>query len=100
MRLRLLWPTASEFGPAWLIRVNKLGQQADLDLLVRMESRERPVDYFIASPADVLVRFPRALTASVPPNMVRFWCPEKAMLLERLGAIARLHSQPQDTHPG
>jgi hypothetical protein len=88
MRLRLLWPTAGEAGQAWHIRVERISRDVDFDLLVRMEDRFRPKDFFVVPPADVVVRFPQWLTEQIPTELTRFWCWAPQQLLERIRTIS------------
>jgi hypothetical protein len=88
MRLRLLWPTAGEVGQAWRIRVERISRDVDFDLLVRMEDRFQPKDFFVVSPADVVVRFPQWLTEQIPIELTRFWCRSPQQLLERVRTIS------------
>jgi hypothetical protein len=82
IRVRLLWPMTAEFGQAWRIRVERISRDVDFDLLVRMEDRFRPRDFFVAPPADVVVRFPQWMTEQVQTDLARFWCRSPAQLLE------------------
>ena len=88
MRLRLLWPMLGEVGQAWRIRVERVSREVDFDLVVRMEDRFRPKDFFVASPADVVGRFPQCLTEQIPTEIVRFWCRSPQQLLERIRTIS------------
>ena len=88
MRLRLLWPTFGEVGQAWRIRVERISRAVDFDLLVRMEDRFRPKDFFVVPPADVVIRFPQWLSEQIPTELTRFWCRSPQQLLERIGTIS------------
>jgi DNA invertase Pin-like site-specific DNA recombinase len=88
MRLRLLWPTVGEAGQAWRIRVERISRDVDFDLLVRMEDRFQPKDFFVVPPADVVVRFPQWLTEQIPIELTRFWCRSPQQLLERIRTIS------------
>lgn len=87
VRLRLLWPTFGEVGQAWRIRVERISRDVDFDLLVRMEDRSRPKDFFVVPPADVVVRFPQWLTQEIPTELARFWCRSPQQLLERIRTL-------------
>ena len=87
IRLRLLWPTIGEVGQAWRIRVERISRDVDFDLLVRMEERFRPKDFFVVPPADVVIRFPQWLTQQIPTELSRFWCRSPQQLLERMRTI-------------
>lgn len=52
VRLRSLWPTLGEAGRVWLIQVARLSTENDFELLVRMDDGLRPLDFFLAPPAD------------------------------------------------
>jgi DNA invertase Pin-like site-specific DNA recombinase len=87
VRLRLLWPTFGEVGQAWRIRVERISREVDVDLLVRMEDRFRPKDFFVVPPTDVVVRFPQWLTQQIPAELNRFWCRSPQQLLDRIRTI-------------
>lgn len=81
MRPRLLWPIFGEVGQAWRIRVEGISPDVDFDLLVRMEDRFLPKDFFVVPPADVVVRFPQWLTQQIPTKLARFWCQSRSNFL-------------------
>ena len=66
VRPRFLWPTSGEVGRAWHVRIDKLTQKADFDLLVPMEGRSGPMNFFVAASSDVLIQFSRWLTEQFP----------------------------------
>src|SRR5207244_3117022 len=65
IRPRLLWPVSNEDGLSWHVRIDRKTDGADFDLLVRMEDRFRPKDYFVATSVDVAFRFPHWLNDRV-----------------------------------
>jgi hypothetical protein len=87
VRLRFLWLTLAEVGRVWRMRVDRLCTENDFDLLVRMEDRLPPLDFFLAPPADVVIRFPQCLTEQIPADLARFWCASPQQLLERIRAM-------------
>jgi hypothetical protein len=87
IRLRLLWPTFGELGQVWRIRVERISRNVDFDLLVRMEERFRPKDFFVVPPPDVVVRFPQWLTQQIPTELARFWCRSPRQVLDRIRTI-------------
>jgi hypothetical protein len=56
----------------------------DLVLLVRMSELSLAKDYFVVSPADVVMRLPHLLVDPVPAEISRFWCQSPAQLLQQL----------------
>jgi hypothetical protein len=84
VRLRLLWPTLGEVGQVWSLRLERISRYVDFDLIVRMEELSRPKDFFIAPPADVVVRFPRCLIDPISIELARYWCQSPQQLLERI----------------
>jgi DNA invertase Pin-like site-specific DNA recombinase len=83
--LRLLWPTPDGLGDSrWHIRHFRHSMDVDLELLVRMEEMFRPLDYFVADPANVSSRFPQWLSQQAPIELTQFWCPSPDALIARL----------------
>ena len=76
-----------EVGLAWRIRVEQISRNIDFDLLVRMDDTSRPKDFFVVSPADVVVRFPHWLVEQVPLELTRFRCQGSQELVERIRVL-------------
>lgn len=87
LRLRLLWPTSAEVGLVWFLRIDRASRNADFDILVRMEDWYRAKDFFLATPADVVARFPQWMTETVQAGLESFWCRTPREFLDRLRAI-------------
>jgi hypothetical protein len=87
IRLRFLWPTVGEAGRVWPIRVERLNTANDFELLVRMLDRSQPMDYFLASPGDVVIRFPQWLAEQITDDLARFHCDTLTELGERVSGI-------------
>jgi hypothetical protein len=86
--LRLLWSAPDEDSRSkWHIRRFAHSMNVDLELLIRMEQVFRPLDFFVATSADVTSRFPRWLAELVPLELARFWCPSPVELVERLRTL-------------
>jgi hypothetical protein len=83
IRLRPRWSMVGEVGQVWRIRVERISRDVDFDLLVRMEDTSRPKDFFVVSPADVVVRFPQWLVEQVPLELTGFRCHGPQDLVER-----------------
>lgn len=97
MRLRFLWPTIGEAGHVWPIRVDRLSTEYDFELLVRMEDRSQPMDFFLVPPAEVVVRFPQWLAETIPNELTRFQCATLDQLLGRIRAIAERSCVAQES---
>jgi hypothetical protein len=52
-----------------------------------MEDTSRPKDFFVVSPADVVVRFPQWLVEEVPLELTRFRCQGLQELVERIRTL-------------
>ena len=94
LRLQLLWTKSPEPCRSWHLRLDRIRRDVDFDVLVRMEDWYRPLDFFVAPPADVAVRFPRSLPEQMPPRLARYWCQSSQHLLERIKAILLMASSP------
>jgi hypothetical protein len=53
----------------------------------RMEDLSCPNDFYVAPPADVVVRFPRCLIDPIPIELARYWCQSPEQLLERMKTL-------------